>query len=321
MRRTHGNVYALDDVDRQLVEILRADPRAKNRAMAEAVGITDETVAARLRRMLETGAMAMTVVIDWQAAGYGAHGIARARFSGVSTAEALEPLFDLEGVFAITETTGVDDAVINVLAADLDNLHRLVVENLRSLDGLASLTVDVVSEVSKQSLGITTLPVPPWSPSTLPAPVVALDEHDHRILELVASDAHESNREIARRLGVSDGTVRARLARMENAGLMRIVATVDPVTTGEIGEVAYVFFTVDGPPKPLVDHLIADPAVPSVSQSIGTSDVIAVVDAGTSEELHTRLSRELRTLPGVRTVEVSIVVDVPLHRAHLGRLL
>lgn len=321
MRRTHGNVYVLDDIDRQLVEILRADPRASNRSMAEAVGITDETVAARLRRMLETGAMAMTVVIDWRAAGYCAHGIARARFSGVTTAEAIKPLLDLDDVFAVAETTGADDAVINLLAPDLDHLHRFVVENLRRLDGLARVTVDVVSDVSKQSLGITTLPVPPWSPATLPAPVVPLDHLDHRILEVVASDAHESNREIARRLGVSDGTVRARLARMENAGLTRIVATVDPVTTGEIGAVAYAFLTVDGPLDPLVEHLTADPAIPSVSLCIGTCDVIALVDAATSDELHTRLSRDLRTLPGVRSVEVSIVVDVPHHRAHLGRLL
>jgi len=49
--------------------------------------------------------------------------------------------------------------------------------------------------------------------------------------------------------------------------------------------------------------------------------VTAVVDAASWDELHARLSRDLRALPGVRHVEVAVVVDVPLHRAHLGRLL
>jgi DNA-binding Lrp family transcriptional regulator len=321
MRRTHGNVYVFDDVDRALVDILRSDPRASNRSMAEAVGVTDETVAARLRRMLETGAMAMTAVVDWVATGYGARAVARARFEGIATAEAVKPLLDLEAVHAVAETTGAADAVIHLLARDTLELTQLVTDRLRSLDGLSHLTVDVVTETCKQALGITTLPVPAWSPASFPDPVIALDDLDARILEEVAADGHESNRELARRLGVSDGTIRARLARMEGAGLVRIVATVDPVTTGDIGAVAMVFFVVDGPADAVLERLVADPTIASVERCIGTSDIVVVADTATPEELYSRVGRELRTMPGVRSVDVAVVVDVPLHRAHLGRLL
>ncbi len=322
MRRTHGNVYVLDDVDRSMLEVLRADPRASNRSMAQAAGITDETVAIRLRRMLDTGAMAMTAVIDWRAAGYHAHGIARARFErGAQVGDAIKPLLDIEEVFAISETTGAVDAVVHVLARDLDDLHRVVTEHLRTLEGVAELSVDVVSEVVKQSIGISTLPIQAWNPATLPDPVVALDDLDHSLLALLSTDAHESNRELARRLGVSDGTVRSRLARMEGAGLLRIVAMVDPITTGEVGAVGLVFFAMDGSGDALIDALAGDPSIPSISRCIGEFDVTVVVDAQSSDELHARVSRELRRLPLVRTVALADVVDVSLHRAHLSRLL
>jgi DNA-binding Lrp family transcriptional regulator len=321
MRRTHGNVYVLDEVDRRLVDVLRADPRASNRSIAEAVGVTDETVAARLKRMLDTGAMAMTVVVDWLAAGYTAHAIARVRFTGVSTAEAVKPLFDVDGVFAVSETTGVADAVLHLLAPDVLGLQQLIDTHLRPLDGLSHLSVDIVSDTCKQSLGISTLPMPAWSPSSFPAPVVALDELDERILVEVAADGHESNRELARRLGVSDGTIRARLGRMVSAGLVRVVVMVDPITTADVGAVAHVFFSLDGPPDPLLDQLLPDPRVPTVTRCVGAYDVQAIVDAETPDELHARVSRELRTVPGVRSIDLGVVVDVPLHRAHLGRLL
>lgn len=322
MRRMHGNTYVLDEIDRQLLEILRADPRTSNRSMGQTVGLTDETVATRLRRMLDTGAMAMTAVIDWRAAGFQAHGIARARFGGgVLPGEAIKPLRDVEEIFAISETTGFADAVIHVLAPDLLSLHRVVAEQLRSLEGITELAVDVVSDVVKQSIGISTLPIPPWDPTSLPAPVVPLDELDHRILELVASDGHESNRELARRLGVADSTVRSRLSRMESSGLLRIVAMVDPITTGDVGAVGLVFFAMDGSPDELIEILAPDPTVPSISRCIGAFDVSAIVDAATSDELHARVSRDLRQMPGVRQVALADVVDVAVHRAHLGRLL
>lgn len=322
MRRTHGNTYLLDDLDRRLLEILHSDPRTSNRSMAHTIGITDETVAARLRRMLESGAMAMTAVIDWRAAGYQAHGVARACFErGVLVNEAVKPLFDVDEVFAVSETTGVADAVIHMLARDLAGLHELVTKHLRTLEGVAELTVDVVSDVVKQSIGISTLPIQPWKSASLPDPLIPLDELDHSILEVLATDAHESNRELSRRLGVSDGTVRARLSRMESAGLLRIVAMVDPVTTGEVGAVGLVFFSMDGPADDLIDALSDDASVPSISRCVGDYDLMAIIDAANSDELHARVSRQLRQMPGVRKITIADVVDVLLHRAHLGRLL
>lgn len=290
--------------------------------MAGAVGVTDETVASRLRRMFEVGAIAMTVVCDSEAIGFPFYALVRGRLGPTTgtVADLVDRLRDRREILAISETTGVADVIINVLASDLHALQDTIASDLRGIGGMRCTSVELVTEVCKQSLGISTLPIPEWSPADFPDPVIALDDLDQKLLRLLATDAHESNREFARRLGVSDGTVRARLARMEDAGLTRVVAMVDPVTLGEIGAVAHVLFTVEDRPDSLIEHLVDDDTVPTVYRCIGSCDVAAIVDAESLDELHRKLSREFRSIDGVESLDVAVVVDVGLHRSHLSHL-
>ena len=52
----------------------------------------------------------------------------------------------------------------------------------------------------------------------------SLDALDHAILALLSQDARISNRRIAAEVGVSEGTVRLRMQRLEDAGIMRVTA-------------------------------------------------------------------------------------------------
>ena len=51
-----------------------------------------------------------------------------------------------------------------------------------------------------------------------------LDAVDRVIVEQLSRDARISNRQIAQELGVTEGTVRARVKRMEEEKLIRITA-------------------------------------------------------------------------------------------------
>lgn len=50
---------------------------------------------------------------------------------------------------------------------------------------------------------------------------MAVDEVDERLLELLRNDARESYVELAKKLGTSEGTVRARMKRLVDAGIIR----------------------------------------------------------------------------------------------------
>ena len=58
------------------------------------------------------------------------------------------------------------------------------------------------------------------------------DDTDRAILRALQEDGRRSFRAIARGVGVSEGTVRTRVRRIEEAGALRILAFVDPSPWG-----------------------------------------------------------------------------------------
>ena len=64
------DLYALDDVDRRIIAMLRANGRATNQQIARSLKIAATTVSARIRRLEQTKAMRVVAVSDFAALGY-----------------------------------------------------------------------------------------------------------------------------------------------------------------------------------------------------------------------------------------------------------
>src|SRR5688500_1624212 len=65
-----------------------------------------------------------------------------------------------------------------------------------------------------------------------PAALIQPDELDRRIITMLRADGRRSNREIARTLGVPEATVRYRVRRLTEGGVLKITASVDPEHLG-----------------------------------------------------------------------------------------
>ena len=59
-----------------------------------------------------------------------------------------------------------------------------------------------------------------------------LDHLDREILRNLQEDGRRAFREIARSLGVSEATVRTRFRRLQDSGILRILAFADPFRLG-----------------------------------------------------------------------------------------
>lgn len=64
------------------------------------------------------------------------------------------------------------------------------------------------------------------------APAHEIDELDRHILKLLRHDGRRPNAEIARAVGVAEVTVRKRLDRLRESGVLKIIGLLDPVATG-----------------------------------------------------------------------------------------
>lgn len=137
-----------------------------------------------------------------------------------------------------------------------------------------------------------------------------LDDLDYRIIELLQRDGRAPNVELARRLGVSEGTIRRRIERLVNEGYIRIAAIVDPLKIG-MNTVALIHLDVD------LRHLdeagamlAAMPYVRVVAFVTGVDDIIIETVFPSTQELFLFLKDKLPRIPGVRNAETSLLLKL-----------
>ena len=138
---------------------------------------------------------------------------------------------------------------------------------------------------------------------------IPLDEVDEAILRELQVDGRRAYREIARTVGVSEGTVRARVRRLRDAGVLRVLAFVDPSRIGR-SVLALVFARIDADRREAVASEVARwSEVTYVSSLLGRADVYLQVIAADNRALWDVVGR-LSALPGVRETETMIEMQV-----------
>lgn len=136
-----------------------------------------------------------------------------------------------------------------------------------------------------------------------------LDAVDRRIVDLLREDGRTPYREIARRLEVSESMVRKRVAKLLDAGWMRIQAISDPLQLG-VPIVATTYAKVHPSRLGAVsDALAADPAVRYVATGIGGGNLVVESLHWSHEELHGFLQESLG-MEGIASSETMQVIDI-----------
>lgn len=138
-----------------------------------------------------------------------------------------------------------------------------------------------------------------------------LDETDKQIIRLLQQNARIPNTEIARSLGVTETTVRNRVARMLDEGSINFVAVVNPEAT----EATISAFLQVGV-KPIdMDHVVsalqARPEVRYLALTLGRVQVVIEAFFRDHEHMLSFQNETIGSLPGVHLVETNVVVRVP----------
>ncbi len=135
-----------------------------------------------------------------------------------------------------------------------------------------------------------------------------IDKIDFNVVNLLMEDGRMSASEIARRIGdVTERTVRYRIERMVEEGLMRVSAVVNPLALG-FNTVADVFLEVESESITEVAESVARfENVSYVACSIGETDVSVQVVGQSTADVYRFVTEVIRKIPGVRKTVTSIV--------------
>jgi len=138
----------------------------------------------------------------------------------------------------------------------------------------------------------------------------SLDDVDRRIIQSLRADARRSHQSIADVLGVSEGTIRTRIRRLVDDGVVKF-STVRNIAGAEALSLAYFWIRCD---RSLLSSVALElssmPAVGYVASLLGRADLLAIVAQQDAAELRRYADDTVRCLPGVTDVRIEPIVEM-----------
>ena len=137
-----------------------------------------------------------------------------------------------------------------------------------------------------------------------------LDPLDCRMIGLLQQDGRMSNTTMAQTLGISEYTVRTRLKRILESGIIRIVAVANPIDLG---------FDISGNLKiridlkktaQVIDKLLKIDELIWVALTTGGTDIDVDFAVRSMKELQELIFNKISKIEGVLSTETSLMVDL-----------
>jgi Lrp/AsnC family transcriptional regulator for asnA, asnC and gidA len=147
------------------------------------------------------------------------------------------------------------------------------------------------------------------------------DEADVSIIGSLQNDARRSNRNIAAELGVSEGTVRARIKRLQDDRIIRIQAVAN---AGSFGITSHAYVGINTEPSHVHDvaeSLIMLDEITVLLRTLGQFDIVAVVQAESRAVLLDTVMNKLASTTGVTRTETFEAVATIKHSYEWGRII
>ncbi|HYA78117.1 MAG TPA: Lrp/AsnC family transcriptional regulator [Verrucomicrobiae bacterium] len=134
----------------------------------------------------------------------------------------------------------------------------------------------------------------------------SLDDLDKRILKLLQFNCRLSFAEISRELDVAEATVRFRVNRLVNEGVItRFAALLDPAKIGMKVSGAILLKIDPAYLEEACKQLVSFKETQYLFQSTGEYDVVSVIVARDMEHLNS-LIKKAKIIPGVKDARVSV---------------
>ncbi len=160
----------LDPIDYQILELLQRDARTTQSEIAAAVGLSQPSVADRIRKLDESGAVAGYVArLDPRRMGNDIRAFVGVRIAHPRHHEAfIRGVQDIPEVLECHRVAGVESYILKIVTRNTETLDELISGTLRRLAGVTRTQTTIVLSTVKEG---TAVPLP--LAEDLPAPRAA----------------------------------------------------------------------------------------------------------------------------------------------------
>jgi DNA-binding Lrp family transcriptional regulator len=305
----------LDRLDRQLIHALQADPRAPFSHIADVLGVSEQTVARRYRRLRGDGIVRVIGVVDPQRIGQ-ADWLVRVGCRPGAAGRLADALARRDDVSWVMLTSGGSEVVCLIRARSQQQRDELMLQRLPATSQVLSMTAHAILHrfvagnaadwsafgdplTAAQSAALRPVPVPP------PAEPVVLQPDDEPILAALARDGRSSYAALAAATGWTEGRVTRRVDALLGAGVLYFDVDLASQLMGYT-TIAELWLTVEPSRLATVgEQLARHEEVPFVAAITGSANLVANVLCRDSEALYEYVTTKIGAVDGVRHLETS----------------
>jgi Lrp/AsnC family transcriptional regulator for asnA, asnC and gidA len=130
-----------DDTDAAIIDLLRQNGRMSNREVGRALQISEGTVRQRLKKLIESKAMRLGMVTDFEASGLAAGVILRIKALPARTRTIAAELALLEACTFVALTFGQFDIVAVFVNKSRTDAAEMIDKRIKTIQGIQSIEV------------------------------------------------------------------------------------------------------------------------------------------------------------------------------------
>ena len=309
------DTITIDDLDRQLAQCLGVDGRASFSQLAEVLGVSDQTVARRYRRLRSAGLLRVVGLKARKQLG-SLGWFLRIRCvpgAGPAIAAALARRADTAWIQLLNGNTEVLCTLRGDAREDREALLAKLPRGERIVDVTAHSLLHMFTG-GPDALGfLQVLPALRVEPLRQPVPPpssgqVELGELDFALFDALGVDGRASHAELAAATGWSESTVRRRMDQLRAVGVLYFDVELDMPAFG-FRSATWLWLSV--PPADLAAAgaaLAKFPEVAYAAATTGAANLAACVVCRDEAEFYEFLTAKAATLPGVQRVETAPII-------------
>jgi DNA-binding Lrp family transcriptional regulator len=307
---------SLDKTDIRLIAELESDPRQPHTEIASKLGLSRDTVRARLERLLDTRAVRIVGVANPMSVGYTTSVIMGINVRSDRLLAVADKLASLAPVQHLMLCMGRFDIIAYGLFQRRTDFLDFLVGNIGNLPGV----LHIESMLTLKNIKISgPLLSDGLETSQKQDSAATLDSLDYALMKELQTDARQNSRQLAQKLGTSQSTVLRKIQALQTSGFMRITALTNPLALGYEG-VASIGMKFEPAKVDEAAKVIASCRnVQTVAICAGRYDIIAWAVFRELSDLSNFITVELGNVPGLQHAETmtSLKIIKASHR-YLG---
>ncbi|MEV6872988.1 Lrp/AsnC family transcriptional regulator [Amycolatopsis sp. NPDC051128] len=303
----------LDDVDRGLVHALQIDGRAPFRLIGEALGVSENTIARRYRRLRTAGILRVIGSLNGTRLGYRAWTIRLQctpdSATGIAKALAARPdtsyVYLLSGgteISCSTQTPTTEDSEA-LLLHKLPRTSRVTAVSAHLLLGHYALPNNWAGPAQLTPDQAALLTAPPIEDAE-----ASLGPEDRPLFDLLSRDGRASHAELAAATGWSESTVRRRLTALRRAGVLTFLVDIPPAALGFAAEARLWISVRPSELTAVASAMAGHPEVSLVAQTTGPTNLLAAINCRDAVDLARYLSERIASLDAIHSLETAPVI-------------